>query len=652
MKELSTPSDEQVLEGIENDTLILDAAFAELDAWNSEDEAFMELAAKQEAIKRGEVAVSSAQTMELVDELEADERRENIKPSLGAYANAAVMGAFATSGGWFDRLRVRREERQAKYAAKEGDSRLESIYKSFRRGQEKILGGFAVATLVAVEGVLLYNRVKGIDFDSPLKHYNYNTLAHTTSYEFGGRGDSTADMMIDAKRANGDLVRGTNYIGVKYPATIAPVDAGPSLDQSTNMGADAAFNDYLSKKGTGQQIYAEGFSEGSISALKFAQKVQADNGGTLPSNFHLVLEGSPVTSSGFFQSATAQNPMLKPMLQTLGINPDTGPVPAGTIARYSQNDIWGNGNKQSLLGQGVMVLDMPNSHVIEDVNNPHVVWVDSAGVIHEEYDVGVHPFTQMIQANNGAPVNAGFNDFFNDIVPINSGVNGSELAGPNANAAINDFARGIDMETGNSGIPQKILAATPESWRRVMQDGLDLANSGPDKIMQDPAKAMDVYNDVNNMIGDVFKAMPTNSQAPVKDFINGAINNVAPGQAQQINSAINPIIDNVRSNIVTAPAPSNPVIPALPPSGNVNLDNVINQGTKIFNNTIHQIQQAAPAPAPAPAPVVPAPAPVFNLPPAPMPAPAGPPAPDMAQAVNQGMQMANNLLGGLFAPKR
>ena len=52
-----------------------------------------------------------------------------------------------------------------------------------------------------------------------------------------------------------------NYVGVNYPATIAPVDAGPTLDQSTGMGADAAFQDYLRKKDSGQDFYAEGFQK-------------------------------------------------------------------------------------------------------------------------------------------------------------------------------------------------------------------------------------------------------------------------------------------------------------------------------------------------------------------------------------------------------
>lgn len=616
------------------------AAWVELDRWTAEDEAFMELAAKQEAIKRGEVAIRSAndgvQQFEAIDD--SQELRDRTGPGLGAYATAAAVGAYGWLGNLAQKRAAKRAAHMERYAAQDSDSKFESIYKSFQRGRSKLFGAAALGAVLAVETGLLYAHIKGVGADRPLKNYNVHALAHTTNYEFGGRLDPYATGVIDAKRTNGQLSTGVNYIGVNYPATIAPLDNGPSLDVATDIGADAAFQDYLAKSSSGQQFYAEGFSEGSIAALKFAQRVQEHNGGVMPDNFHLVLEGSPVTTTGFFQSATAQNPALKPLLQAVGIDPDTGSLPPGTIARYSQNDVWANGANQSLLGQGVMVLDMNNSHVIQNPNNPHVVWIDRDGVRHEEYDVGVHPFTQIITNNNGVPVNSGFNDFFNDIIPINSNVNGAELARPNANAAINDLARGIDMETGGSGIPQQILAATPDSFRRVIQDGLDLANTAPDRILQDPSQIGDVMNDVSNMVGDVFKAMPSNTNAPVKDFITGAITNAAPPEvAAPVNQVVGQVMDSIREAVVV-PTPQNPVIPQIPPTGNGNLDNVISQGSRIFNNTMNQIQQALP---PAPAPVA-APAPVIDLPPATN--------PQVDQMINQGVKVANDILGTLFAP--
>lgn len=561
---------------------------AELDAWSAEDQTFMELAAKQEALKRDLAAVAIPSYSLEKPKNTHEELREDIAPTLGAYANVAALGAFGKIGDWYQRMQQRNAERQLKYAAKETDSTGERIYKSFQRGRNKILGGVAAVAALGVEGVLIYHNLSN-EIRSPLKRYNYDTMAHSVSYEFGGRGDPNASMVMDAKRANGQLRHGVNYIGVDYPATIAPVDAGPSLEQSTDMGAEAAFQDYLSKKNSGQDFYADGFSEGSIAALKLAKRVKDDNGGTLPDNFHVILEGSPVTSTGFFRSSTAQNPMLKPLLQAAGIDVDTGQVPAGTIARYSQNDVWANGANQSLLGQGVMTLDMQNSHVIQNPNRPHVVWIDAEGVRHEEYDVGVHPFTQMIETNNGVPVNDGFNQFFQDIVPINSNVNGSELAKPNGRAAAMDLARGIDIETGNTGIPQKVMAAVPESFHNVIQDGLDLANTAPDKIMQDPSKIGEVINDVNNMVGDVFKALPSPTNTPVQDFAHGVIQNVVPPEFQQ-----------TANDIVTQ------VFQQLPPAP--------------------QIQQPAPLPVPA--------------------APA--PAPDLNQLAN----MANDFIGGLFAPQK
>ncbi|MCA9338542.1 PE-PPE domain-containing protein [Candidatus Saccharibacteria bacterium] len=576
----------------------------DLDAWNAEDETFMELAAKQEAIKRDLAAIAiPSYTLEKPKNT-SEELREDIKPTLGAYANVAALGAFNKVGGWYQRFQQRSAERQKKYAAKATDTTGERIFKSFQRGRNKILGGVAAAAVIGLEGVLVYNRLKGMDFHAPLRHYNYDSTAYATSYEFGGRGDPSAAGVMNAKRADGSLREGVNYVGVNYPATIAPVDAGPTLDQSTGMGADAAFQDYLRKKDSGQDFYAEGFSEGSIAALKFAQQVKADNGGVMPDNFHLVLEGSPVTSTGFFRSSTAQNPMIKPMLQSLGINPDTGEVPAGTIARYSQNDVWANGANQSLLGQGVMALDLEHGHAIENPNAPKVVWIDAEGVRHEEYDVGVHPFTQLIRAN-GTPVNGGFNNFFQDVVPINSNVNGSELAKPNGRQAAMDLAQGIDMETGNTGIPQKVMAAVPESFHNVIQDGLDLANSAPDKIAQDPSKIGEVMGDVNKMVNDVFKALPSETNTPVQDFAHGVVQNVVPPEFQQ-----------TANNIVTQ------VFQQLPPAP--------------------QIQQPAPLPTSLPEVAAALPAPAA---PAPAPAPA---VPDLNQLTN----VANDFLGGLFAPKR
>ena len=118
-------------------------------------------------------------------------------------------------------------------------------------------------------------------------------------------------------------------------------------------------------------------------------------------------------------------------------------------------------------------------------------------------------------------------------MPINSNVNGSELAKPNGRQAAMDLAQGIDMETGNTGIPQKVMAAVPESFHNVIQDGLDLANSAPDKIAQDPIKIGEVMGDVNKMVNDVFKALPSETNTPVQDFAHGVVQNVVPQEFQQ-----------------------------------------------------------------------------------------------------------------------
>ena len=44
-----------------------------------------------------------------------------------------------------------------------------------------------------------------MDFHAPLRHYNYDSTAYATSYEFGGRGDPSAAGVMNAKRADGSL---------------------------------------------------------------------------------------------------------------------------------------------------------------------------------------------------------------------------------------------------------------------------------------------------------------------------------------------------------------------------------------------------------------------------------------------------------------
>ncbi len=561
-----------------------DTQWKGLAAWTAEDDMFMELAAKQEAMKR---RITTEELYEEYDEADDDFTYEQPKTRLGRLR--AKLGQAATRGFWgtigklgdiSERGVNRRNARQEKYAANENDGFVERNYKRIRRSQEKIIGMTAVTAALAAEAGLTYMRVQGMEASSNLlRHYKFNTAAYVTStqYEFGGRGDPAAQGVLDGKAANGDLDPNVNYIGVDYPATIAPVDNGPSLDHATDMGADAAFQDYLQKKNSGQDFYAEGFSEGSIAALKLAQRVKEDNGGTLPSNFHLILEGSPVTSSGFFQSSTAQSPFVKPFLKAAGINPDTGEVPAGTVARYSQNDLWGNGAKQTLLGQGIMTLDLGYGHVVHDVNDPKVVWVDSAGVIHEEYDVGVHPFSQMITANGGY-INDGYNSFFQDIAPINSGINNAEVPKPNAYAAAMDLARGIDEQTGGSGIPQQIAAAVPEQFMKVFQDALDIGNGGIDEAFQDPTKIGNLMDKINGMLKDLQVAMPNSNTGynPVNDFVSGAVHNVAPQADQPVNTILNnlpplpqitvPTLDNIPAQLpisVPTPAPAPLPIPEI-----------------------------------------------------------------------------------------
>jgi len=510
------------------------------------DEKALEIAAFNEAVIRfrmddDSVIEDSDETTE--DDFVYEEPRNRLgrlRAKLGQAATIAFWGAVTKMGDISENGALRREARQEKYAASEDDSRWESVYKTVRRSQEKILGGIALGAAFAAEGGLAYMRIKGVEHTvSPLRYYKVNDTALATDYIFGGRGDPTGQGVIDAMQANGNLKSDTNYIGVDYPATISPVDAGPTLDKSSSMGATAAYDQYQAAGGNdGSDITISGFSEGSIPALQFAQHIADDNGGVLPSNYHLVLNGSPVTTTGFFRSDVAQNPIVKMFLGVAGINPDTGKVPAGAIANYSQNDVWANGAHQSLIGEGVLATDIPYAHVVENANAPHVTWTDSEGVIHNEYDVGVHPFTQEIEAQTGQPIAPGFNNFFQDIVPINNNINGGPLPPPNALAAEHDLALGIDQSTGGTGIPQQIAADIPPQMTNVFQDGLNLVNLDPNYIMdatQNPANApadmKHVMNDVSQTFNDVSKLFPVQANGSSQNFLNNLTNsnyNFAP----------------------------------------------------------------------------------------------------------------------------
>ncbi len=613
--------------------------------WNGEDDTFMELAAKQEAIKRqmvvGEDVVNEDDPEDDFVYEQPKTRLGRLRAKLGRAATLAFWGGIGAMGNMSERGIKRRLAREEKYAANGHDT----LYKKARRNQHKILGGAVVAAAFAGELGLGYLRVKGVEMHhEQLRHYNINTAAYATSYEFGGRGDPAAQGVMEAKEAQGRLDPNTNYIGVNYAATIAPLDNGPTLNEATDQGAEAAFQNYLLHKDSGQQFYDEGFSEGSMAALKFAKLVREDNGGTLPANFHIILDGSPVTSSGFGKGAIANSPFVKPFLSAAGIDfSDADDVPAGTIARYSQNDVWGNGAHQTLLGNALQAMDMQYAHVIQDPNKPHIVWVDSAGVIHEEYDVGVHPFSQMIQANGGY-INDGYNSFFQDIAPINDGINNNpNPPAPNAYKAQMDLARGIDEQTGGTGIPQQIASAIPQPFTQVIQDGLEL-QTAPDRIMQNPANIVGVVDDVSNMFNDISKALPSDTYHPVSDFVNGAVKNTTgfdlnlPPVFQSNHPAPAPAAPASAPAYVPPPAPvyTPPPAPAYVPP--------------------------APAPSfdiPAPAPIVdiPAPAPVSDIP-----APASilpdfspntpPAAPQVDQLVNQGTKVLNNVLSGLFKPAR
>lgn len=575
------------------------------------------------------------------NEFEQPESRiDRIREAIGGVATMAFWRNQDKRSDRHTRRLAKREAHQQRYAASDTDGRWERIYKNTRRNQAKIFGSIAIAGVVALEAGLVYARTKGMILESryPHRYYQVVETAYSTSYIFGGHGDPTGQGVINGMQASGSMNSSIDYVGVHYPATISPLDLGaPSLDQSTDQGASSAYQQYRANSGPNKEVTVEGFSEGSVAALKFGQMVADDNGGVLPSNFHLVLNGSPVTSTGVYRSDMVQNPLVKPFLSAFGINPDTGRIPAGTVANYSQNDLWANGANQSLLGEGVLAIDLGYGHVVPNPNAPHVTWVDSEGVIHNVYDVGVHPFTQVISAQmGGAPVYGGYNDFFNDIVPINSNINGSQLAQPNAAKAQMDLATGIDQSTGGSGIPQKVAAAIPQQFTDVFQDGLNIANNTGDKIIratQNPANApaeiQSAINDVTTFIDDAKKLIPNENNRPIADFVRGAVKNTTgidlpppPPLKNFIPPApvSTPAPVPVPEYIPPAPAPAPIPTPAPAPA----------PLRTIVNNFLDNINIPTPVSAPAPAPI-PTPAPA----PAPIPPNLGNGNGPIRQAVNQ-----------------
>lgn len=431
------------------------------------------------------------------------------------------------------------EKLSQRFEQSDEDSRVARIKKFI--GRNAIELGMGV-TAAAGYSALFYMRTKGVEWDLrmiggvPTRDLEVKNLAVETNFWIGGRMDGTGDMYVDQAQAGGQYDYNANNIQANYSASIGPLD-GERMDASTNVAAMQAAYAYNSAGGVNAAPYEiHAFSEGTVAGVQALNQIAAENGGVVPDNVTLIIDGSPVGAMGLYNSPYPG--AISPILGAMGIDTNVSiPPGANVIVRSYQSDIWGNGGNQSALTSlGMAGGLMGDAH--KPIDNSAILIGSRVidGVTYEEYAYGDGPQNALLRGAyaQGLYVSPAADNFMNALMPITHVgeptryANASEV-GYSAGALIDDT---IAQNTGiDSTYAQQAVGAimTPERTGDL-QTMLDAGNILPERFANMannpasiPTELPAAMNQINDVIDTVTKYIPSETNHPLQGIINDGL---------------------------------------------------------------------------------------------------------------------------------
>ena len=295
-------------------------------------------------IAASDTYVTSPDINNVYAEHKTGSERASLTRKIGAEATIAsmTMGDRGRLGQWIDKKRTSALER---FADNEHDSRIRKLGKKALRGT--IEHAPTIVPAAALGGMLLtaYMGYRGMNVPqvtrTPEAHET-ELLVQSTVLAAGGRDDGNGDFIAQWLHESGQA-NGSEVMTTQYPAQIGPIDP-VRMDTSLSIGANDMYNDYL--RSNGEEVRIVGYSEGTGVAVETANRIAAENGGSLPSNVKVVLFAPPYAEGGLFDSSMIR--AGSPMMNAMGIDTNM-PIPPGTEVHYWDTDVYANGGDQQTM---------------------------------------------------------------------------------------------------------------------------------------------------------------------------------------------------------------------------------------------------------------------------------------------------------------
>lgn len=433
-----------------------------------------------------------------------------------------------------------------RFKAKETDSHLRRVSKFLGRNALRGAAAVAGAAGVAYYADSLYEhyrqaadtpRIVNATADHlPYRTAEVNLSAISTDIQVGGhtQGDPVASGYIDSLKAAGMYDDSNKNVPIFWSANMAPIsgDAMP-MTLSDAEGASKIVSAVNDANGAPVRIFA--FSQGTEATARALNDLAAQNGGRVPDNVTVILEGTPSGDIGLGQSPYVH--AVDPVLSALNLETHQ-PIPPGThvIVRTDVADAFGNGGRQS----GAKLLEMAGGpgHVVRGPGNGVLLYTyDKDGVTYEVYGDpdGVNDPLLRIAKQNGLPVTPQAEAFMEAVLPYTPpGSNGPVYADATnvKDKAADLIGDSIRINTGFDATPiaHNVADAVMTPGRtQDAQSMLDLTRI-PDQateIINNPASAPQNLNAIHNEIQNGAKTVgeylkPNTWVDAINDGIRGA----------------------------------------------------------------------------------------------------------------------------------
>lgn len=480
-----------------------------------------------------------------------------------AHVNYLALQAFQLPGLLAEKERNWRNH--DRFKASETDGRLTRTKKAIGRNAILVGGGAAFGSVVGGYGALVYERlstafdndlVSRFDSATGIRTTEVNLTAFTTDIYVGGHYDGTGFGIVDLSQGAGIYNPNAHNVQIQYSAQMGMLTGEPiPMNVSDAEAAANIVNQYNNCQGGPVRIIA--FSQGTQGAVRALNEIAATNGGVVPSNVEVIIQGGPSGALGFGKSN--YNGLVSPFLDAMGIE-TTQPIPPGTkvTVRTDIIDVFGNGGNQS----GAKLLEMavgPGHRVVGPENAVLLYCFEENGVKYEVYGdpQGINDPLLRVARDQGFYVSPQAEAFMEAVLPTTP--YGAPTQYANATAVTQTGAALIDdtikFHTGidSVAVRQATNAIMTPERTRDLQAGLNLQRI-PDQLAQmgnDPSTIPQNMNAISNEVQDalhtVQKYIPSENNHPVVDIINDGLHGAG------INMTIKP--PKIAAPVYHAPAP-------------------------------------------------------------------------------------------------